>query len=122
MFKSKRKILTTYKGFCNSFCTVQNSAVPAVFVGSLNGRKKVELQDIAYALRLEIEGRVEDLKSRINAYFNDNEEQCTSPRYIGLFPQLTRQARRAVGALATTSTYFASTPALCDVTNTTLHH
>jgi hypothetical protein len=30
MFKSKRKILTTYKGFCNSFCTVQNSAVPAV--------------------------------------------------------------------------------------------
>jgi hypothetical protein len=30
MFKSKRKILTTYKGFCNSFCTMQNSAVPAV--------------------------------------------------------------------------------------------
>jgi hypothetical protein len=92
------------------------------FVGSLNGRKRAELQDIAYALGLEIEGRVEDLKSRINAYFNDNEEQRTSPRYISLFPQLARQARRAVGALATTSTSFASTPALCDVTNATLHH
>jgi hypothetical protein len=92
------------------------------FVGSLNGRKKAELQDIVYALGLEIEGRVEDLKSRINAYFNDNEEQHTSPRYIGLFPQLARQACCTVGALATTSTSFASTPALCDVTNATLHH
>jgi hypothetical protein len=49
------------------------------FVGSLNGRKKAELQDIAYALGLEIEGQVEDLKSRINAHFNENEEQRTSP-------------------------------------------
>jgi hypothetical protein len=53
-----------------------------------------------------------DLKSRINAYFNDNEEQCTSPQYISLFPQLARQARHAMNALATTSTSFASTPAL----------
>jgi hypothetical protein len=29
------------------------------FVGSLNGRKKVELQDIAFVLGLEIGGRVE---------------------------------------------------------------
>jgi hypothetical protein len=73
--------------------------------------------NIAYALGLEIEGRVEDLKLRINAYFNDNEEQCTSPQYIGLFPQLARQACHAVNALSTTSTSFALTPTLCNVTN-----
>jgi hypothetical protein len=30
MLKSMCKILTTYQAFCNSFCTAQNSAVPAV--------------------------------------------------------------------------------------------
>jgi hypothetical protein len=87
------------------------------FVGSLNGRKKAELQDIAYALGLEIEGQVEDLKSRINAHFNENEEQRTSPRYIGLFPQLARQARQTINAPAPTSTPFPSTSALRIITN-----
>ena len=41
------------------------------FVGALNSQKKADLQDIAYALGLNIEGRVEDLKSRINAYFDE---------------------------------------------------
>jgi hypothetical protein len=65
------------------------------FVGALNTQKKPELQDVAYSLGLEIEGRVEDLKSRISAYFDEHEEQRTSTRYIGLFPQLVRQARQA---------------------------
>ena len=41
---------------------------------------------------LDIDGHVNDLKSKINAYFNEHEELCTSARYIGLFPQLARQA------------------------------
>jgi hypothetical protein len=65
------------------------------FVGSLNSRKKADLQDIAYALGLEIEGRVDDLKSSINTYFDEHEEQRTSPRYVGLFPQIALQARQA---------------------------
>jgi hypothetical protein len=63
-------------------------------VGALNSRKKADLQDIAYALGLNIEGRVEDLESRINAYFDEHEPLRTAPRYIGLFPQLARQARQ----------------------------
>jgi hypothetical protein len=70
------------------------------FVGSLNSRKKADLQDIAYALGLEIEGRVEDLKSGINAYFDENKEQRTDPRYIGLFPHFALQARQAAHAPA----------------------
>ena len=58
---------------------------------ALNSRKKADLQDIAYALGLNIEGMVEDLKSRINAYFDEHEPLRTAPRYIGLFPQLERQ-------------------------------
>jgi hypothetical protein len=41
MFKSKCKILTTYKGFCHSFCTVQNSAVPAVLDGVIGQGPRV---------------------------------------------------------------------------------
>ena len=64
------------------------------FVGSLNGRKKAELQDIAYSLGLDIGGKVEDLKLRINTHFDEHEDLRTSPRYIRLFPQLARQAAR----------------------------
>ena len=64
------------------------------FVGALNSRKKAELQDIAYALGLDINGRVDDLKSKINTHFEQHEELCTSAHYIGLFPQLSRQARQ----------------------------
>ena len=68
------------------------------FVGSLNSRDS-ELQDIECARGLEIEGRVEDLKSSINAYLDENKEQRTSHHYIGLFPQLALQAHQAVHAL-----------------------
>jgi hypothetical protein len=64
------------------------------FVGTLNSQKKAELQDVAFALGLEMEGKVDDLKSRINAHFNEHEDLRTSPRFVGLFPQLARQARR----------------------------
>jgi hypothetical protein len=90
------------------------------FIGSLNGQKKAELQDIAYALGLDIEGRVEDLKLRVNAYLDKNEEQHTSPWYIGLFPQLTQQARQAMHPPAPTSTALASDSTLCNVTNAML--
>ena len=70
------------------------------FIGSLNGRRKVGLQDIAYSLGLDIEGRVEDLKARINTHFEENEELRTDPRYIGLFPQLGRQTRQTASTSA----------------------
>jgi hypothetical protein len=61
------------------------------FVGALNSRKKADLQDIAYSLGLDIEGKVDEIKSRISEYFNTHEDRHTSPRYIGLYPQLARQ-------------------------------
>ena len=65
------------------------------FIGSLDGQKKAGLQDIAYSLRLDIEGTVKDLKSRINTFFEEHRELHTSPRYIGLFPQLAQRNRQA---------------------------
>jgi hypothetical protein len=65
------------------------------FVGSLNNQRKAGLQDIAYSLRLNIEGTVEDLKSRINTHFEEHEELRTNSLYIHLFPQLARQTRQA---------------------------
>ena len=70
------------------------------FTGSLNGQRKADLQDIVFSLGLDIEGRVDDLKARINAQFEEHPELRTDPRYIGLFPQLARQTRQA----ASTST------------------
>ena len=64
------------------------------FMGSLNSQRKAGLQDIAYSLGLDIEGTVEDLKSRINTYFEEHEELRTNSRYIRLFPQLARQTRQ----------------------------
>ncbi|KIL56122.1 hypothetical protein M378DRAFT_17371 [Amanita muscaria Koide BX008] len=85
------------------------------FVGALNSRKKADLQDIAYALGLNIEGRVEDLKSRIKAYFDEHELLHTAPRYIGLFPQLARQAHQIP---AQTSQTLSHSESLRNVTNT----
>ena len=66
------------------------------FTGSLDGQKKVGLQDIVYSLHLDIEGIVKDLKSRINTFFEEYGELHTNPRYIGLFPQLAQRNRQAV--------------------------
>ena len=92
----------------------QDPSIP--FVGSLNGRKKAELQDIAYSLGLDIGGKVEDLKLRINTHFDEHENLRTSPRYIRLFPQLARQAARQT-ALAPN----AFNP-LRNITNTNTNH
>jgi hypothetical protein len=62
------------------------------------------------------------MKSRINAYFDENEEQHTSPWYIGLFPQLARQACQAMHPPAPTSTALASNSALHNVTNSMLQN
>jgi hypothetical protein len=65
------------------------------FAGSLNSQQKVGLQDIAYSLGVDIEGTVEDLKSRINTFFKEHKELLTNPRYIRLFPQVAQQNRQA---------------------------
>jgi hypothetical protein len=65
------------------------------FTGSLNSQRKSGLQDIAYSLGLDIEGTVEDLKSRISTYFDENEERRTDLCYIRLFPHLAWQTRQA---------------------------
>ena len=75
----------------------------------------MELQNIAYALGLDIDGRVEDIKSEINTYFDKHEPLRTSPCYIGLFPQLARQAHWQVAQ--TTSTLSHS---VRNITNTQL--
>lgn len=65
------------------------------FTGSLNSQRKAGLQDIAYSLGLDIEGTVDDLKSRISTFFKKHEELLTNPRYIRLFPQSAGKSRQA---------------------------
>jgi hypothetical protein len=51
-------------------------------------------------LDLNIEGQVEDLKTRINTYFEEHQELCTDPHYISLFPQLAWQTHQIATILA----------------------
>ena len=81
--KSSRRVLR--------WCEERHPDEP--FMGSLNSQRKSGLQDIAYSLGLDIEGTVEDLKSRISTFFDGHEERRTDPRYIRLFPHLARQTR-----------------------------
>ncbi|KAJ3979035.1 hypothetical protein F5890DRAFT_1559293 [Lentinula detonsa] len=55
------------------------------FSGSLRSKLKAELQDILFALGLNIEGNVAALLLRINAHFDTETALKQDPRYIGLF-------------------------------------
>ena len=73
----------------------------------------MELQDIAYSLGLDIGGKVEDLKLRINTYFDEHDDLRTTPRYIRLFPHIARQAARQTAPAPTGNV----SHSLCNITN-----
>ncbi|KIK05054.1 hypothetical protein K443DRAFT_4067 [Laccaria amethystina LaAM-08-1] len=80
-----------------------------VFKGALGSKNKTELEDIADALELPIDGTKEDLKGHINAYFEHNPSKKEDPRYVGIFNSSRGQKRAAPpnknssGRLATTA-------------------
>jgi hypothetical protein len=86
-------------------------------MGSLNSQWKVGLQDIAYSLHLNIEGTVEDLKSRINTYFYEHEEIRTNAHYICLFPQLAQQTRQATSTHNSAPSNIHNTAPQLDISN-----
>jgi hypothetical protein len=95
------------------------------FIGVLNSQKKADLQDITYSLGLDIKGKVEEIKLRINDHFNTHEDVCTSPHYIGLFPQLAQQNCQMLSMTAplqlTTPTN-AQSSTYCNNNHDTLNH
>ncbi|KAJ4486601.1 hypothetical protein C8J55DRAFT_558596 [Lentinula edodes] len=62
------------------------------FEGSLNSKNKIELEDIAFSLGLDIDATAIVLKIRIDAHFNATPSLKQDPRYVGLF---TRKRKRA---------------------------
>lgn len=55
------------------------------FSGSLQGKKKSELQDIAIALEISDSGTREDLQNRIKHHLSQNEAELSEdPRFAGL--------------------------------------
>ncbi|KAE9382544.1 hypothetical protein BT96DRAFT_232645 [Gymnopus androsaceus JB14] len=65
------------------------------FSGSIKSKSKADLQDILFALGLDIEGNVATLRVRIDAHFNAETALKELPRYIGLFSKPTRKRKRA---------------------------
>jgi hypothetical protein len=57
---------------------------------------------------------VEDLKLRINTYFDEHDDLHTTPRYIHLFPHIACQAARQTAPAPTGNV----SHSLCNITNT----
>jgi hypothetical protein len=55
------------------------------FTGTLNSKSKADLQDVAHALGLSMDGQKKDLLERIKAYFDANTTLRDHPCYEGLF-------------------------------------
>lgn len=59
--------------------------MPTTFSGSLQAKKKSELQDIAIALDIADSGTREDLQNRIKQHLSQNEAELSEdPRFAGL--------------------------------------
>ena len=56
-----------------------------IFTGSLGSKNKTELQDLATALNLSIEGTKPDLTTRISAHFNEHPDLKAHERFVSLF-------------------------------------
>ncbi|KAH8987342.1 hypothetical protein EDB86DRAFT_2784258, partial [Lactarius hatsudake] len=55
------------------------------FTGALATKTKGDLQDIAQALELAINGQRKDLLTRINSHFDENSLLRENPRFAGIF-------------------------------------
>jgi hypothetical protein len=55
------------------------------FSGSLQTKKKSELQDIASTLDIDDSGTRDDLQSRIKRYLDDNPDLEDDPTFAGLY-------------------------------------
>lgn len=72
---------------------IQGSAM--VFSGSLSSKNKTDLEDLASALSLSIEGTKAVLVSRITTYFDDHPRFKEDDRYSGLFERTRGRKRNA---------------------------
>lgn len=69
-----------------------------VFSGSLTGKKKEDIEDIAIALGLPAEGTKDALIQGISAHFGSHPELNTNNRFVGLFTSLARGSKRTAHA------------------------
>ncbi|KIK98016.1 hypothetical protein PAXRUDRAFT_805996 [Paxillus rubicundulus Ve08.2h10] len=63
-----------------------------IFTGSLQSKKKNELQDIAFALQLPIDGTKDDTVTRIWTHLDKNQQLELDSQFMGLYPSHSCQA------------------------------
>ena len=80
------------------------------FTGSLGSKNKTELQDLATALNLSMEGTKPELTTRINAHFNENQDLKAHDRFIGLFSRRPQKRPVPIDNTASSDTVTATVP------------
>ncbi|KAF9065799.1 hypothetical protein BDP27DRAFT_1154916, partial [Rhodocollybia butyracea] len=56
-----------------------------VFTGSLNSKLKEDMKDLAWVLKLDLDGNNDVLRTRIKSHFEEHPELVQDPRYRGIF-------------------------------------
>lgn len=70
-----------------------NPNMPPIFAGSIQTKKKGELQDIANALHLDDRGTKDELQTRIKKYLDNNQDLEDDPAFAGLFGRRKRSVQ-----------------------------
>ncbi|KAJ7235030.1 hypothetical protein B0H12DRAFT_992622, partial [Mycena haematopus] len=81
----------------------------AVFRGALSSKTKAQLKDLAYALKLSMDGTAKELNSRITEFFDKNETTREDPRFVGIFNHVSNSASNAAAGPSHSTTSY-STP------------
>ncbi|KAI6030276.1 hypothetical protein EDC04DRAFT_2880458 [Pisolithus marmoratus] len=68
-----------------------------VYTGSVQGKKKSDLQAIALALRINDKGTREELHLRIKKHLDDNQQLREDPAFVGLYSKRNRSAQPQSG-------------------------
>jgi hypothetical protein len=73
---------------------------PVAYSGSLQPKKKAELQEISLALRLSDQGTKEELQGRIKKHLDSNQATLEEhPTFMGLFGRRKRQGSVPPGSV-----------------------
>ncbi|KAJ3813128.1 hypothetical protein F5876DRAFT_35868 [Lentinula aff. lateritia] len=71
-----------------------------IFAGSLQIKKKGELQSLALALKISTEGNKEEVQTRIKKYLDENQSELEEdPQFSGLFDRRRKRRKEGVPAL-----------------------